>query len=893
MSVLRTGTDDRRGLRLSRHQIGLRARLVAIALIPIVGLSFSAISQTVDRSHELLTAEQTADQIDSLVETLKAQAALDAEILPTQAKVSGAAFGVPASMVSRLVGFDIDGRLKVTRPQTDAAFAGPRFAASRAAIKRIRAGADQPALPRPKGETPSSGQLAGGWTEISELVADMRRDDLATLQRTIGTDEALRTSLASLLDAEKVVSGFTATNVNLFELKGDGDERRDLRRKLAINEEAVRTSLESIPKTAGPRTQKALDNLTSDPSFAASETAVNNVLNTPTKPIIADLTGTAETFRLFLSRTEGGASLLAAAASDLRASAKESQRNSQRSLLLTVGLSISLALASLGIALFSARSIINPLLGLARRAERVANGTLDSEHLSESGPKEVRVVTRAMNDLVANLETLDQQVVALAEGELDAEVLKRAVAGDLGTSVRRTIDRLSTSLRSRDELQQRLAHEAAHDPLTQLPNRQAIIQFLDAAIARAARYDEVAACLFIDLDDFKRANDFYGHRFGDEVLVMVGERLRGLIRSVDAVGRLGGDEFVLVADRLARPEDSVALARRVVAELSRPYEFDGKICHIGASVGVALATSTDATTTSLLRDADMAVYRAKRRGRGTVEVFDETLREDMDRRTDIENAFQRALTTDELWVAYQPIVERDDLGESDIRSFEALIRWDRPALGPVPPAEFVPILEDGPQIVELGKFVLRSAIAQLSIWQAEAGGAELSISVNLSGRHLATEGVVGHVLDELSAAGVSPSSLTIELTETALLSDITAMREHLQALRSAGVKIALDDFGTGFTSISQLAILPIDIMKIDRSFTDLIEDPSGRPIVEMMIGVADTLGLTVVAEGVETHRQAKLLAALGCTHHQGWLYGKAVAPEIPDWVPPSVNDHTS
>jgi EAL domain-containing protein (putative c-di-GMP-specific phosphodiesterase class I) len=275
----------------------------------------------------------------------------------------------------------------------------------------------------------------------------------------------------------------------------------------------------------------------------------------------------------------------------------------------------------------------------------------------------------------------------------------------------------------------------------------------------------------------------------------------------------------------------------------------------------------------------MAVYRAKSRGRGTVEVFDAALRREMNRRSDIEKGFQAALTSDELSVAYQPIILRAEEGPAKVVSVEALIRWNRPGFGMVPPSEFVPVIEDGPQIVELGKFVLEQSIRQLATWQADGLHELLTMSVNLSGRHLAGEGVVEFVREQLHLHGVTPSSLIIELTETSMLSDITGMTKNLERLRSAGVKIALDDFGTGFTSISQLALLPVDIVKIDRSFTDLTQEISRRPIVEMMIGVGKTLGLTVVAEGVETAEQAQVLMLLGCHRHQGWLYGPAVAPD--------------
>jgi diguanylate cyclase (GGDEF)-like protein len=844
---------------------------VAIALIPILGLSYWAIAQTNQRLVQLATAQQTDAQIDTFVEVIRAQTALEAERVPTQAKVTGAEFNVSPTLIKTLMGFDIQARLAETRPLADQSLRGPRFTSIQNELAVLRACAD----------STEPGDINGKWNKLALELSQLRDHDLGMLKETIGDDVSLGASLDQLLAAERLVSSSGRTNLKMFELQGGSAERRDLRRSLTEDLFVFDEALQKLSGESGQLTTAAAKKLSADSQSVRAQWMVEKTLQYPTKPLLANLQNTANDFADLVRRNELSSKVLAAAAQDLRDRSQDSENAARRSLFGTVSIVALLAAASLGVALLSARSLIRPLRLLARRADLIAAGELDPVPMLETGPPEVQVVTRAFNDLVFNLGTLDLQVVALAEGQLDAEVLDRGVPGGLGTSVQQTVDRLSSSIRARDELQSRLAHEASHDPLTQLPNRQAIIELLGTAIQRADRYGEIAGCLFIDLDGFKRANDFFGHRFGDQVLIEVAQRLQKLVRSVDAVGRLGGDEFVVVADRLARSEDSVWLARRVVAALSLPFLIDGKICNIGASVGVAIThpDTPGATTTSLLGDADMAVYRAKSRGRGTVEVFDAALRRDMNRRSDIEKGFQTALVSDELSVAYQPIVLRAEDGPAEVVSVEALIRWNRPGFGMVPPSEFVPVIEDGPQIVELGKFVLEQSIRQLATWQAGGSHELLTMSVNLSGRHLAGEGVVEFVLEQLRSHRVAASSLIIELTETSMLSDITGMTKNLERLRSAGVKIALDDFGTGFTSISQLALLPVDIVKIDRSFTDLTQEISRRPIVEMMIGVGKTLGLTVVAEGVETAEQAHVLMLLGCHRHQGWLYGPAVAPD--------------
>jgi diguanylate cyclase (GGDEF)-like protein len=852
--------------------LGLRSRLLAIALIPILGLSYWAIRETSLRSNQLGTARKTSTKIDTFVEVVRLQGALDAERVPTQAMVTGASFNVSPEVIKSLMGFDIQSRLAETRPVTDKSISGDRFATVRKSLIELRAHADSS---RPN-------NINEKWNSLAEELRQLRSKDLQILQATIGDDLALSGSLDRLLAAERLVSATARTNLKMFELQGGSGERRDIRQDLTRDVYASELALQFLSDSSGPLTTQAIGKLATDPQSVRAQSTVATTLANPTKPLLANLQNTADDFAGLVRRSQLANDVLAAAAQDLRDQSLTSEAQARKSLFMTIAVVALIAVGSLLGALFSARSLIRPLQVLARRADLIARGELEHDPIPETGPSEVRVVASAFNDLVVNLGTLDEQVVALAAGQLDASVLQRGVPGDLGASVRRTVDRLSSSIRSRDELQQRLTHEASHDPLTQLPNRQAIIESLDAAIARATRYDEIAACLFVDLDGFKRANDFFGHRFGDEVLIQVAERLRALVRAVDSVGRLGGDEFIVVADRLARAEDSVLLARRIVATLSVPFMVDSKVCHIGASVGIAVtgSSTTGSTTASLLSDADMAVYRAKARGRGTVEVFDAALRRDMDRRTDVESAFPAAIAERQLYVAYQPIVERSADQSSKIVGVEALVRWNRPGIGLVPPNEFVPVIEGGPQIIVLGQFVLGESIRQLAAWKQGGRNESLTLSVNLSERHLATESVVDDVLVELERHGVEASSLIIELTETSLLSDVTGMSRNLAALRSAGVRIALDDFGTGFTSISQLALLPIDIVKIDRSFTDLTKEHTRRPIVEMMIGVGRTLGLTVVAEGVETVEQAEILRSLGCPRHQGWLYGQAVKPHL-------------
>ncbi len=848
---------------------GLRNRLFLIALIPILTIAGSTAGETVSKTNDLRKAKQVVQLVDRLADTMALSAAIGDERLPTQARQGAARFGISPSLIGLLIGFDPNQRLKELRPQTDAALRPKRYVNLRKKLVNLRTRADNNATIEEVNDT---------WNALGAELERFQRVDLAALQDVMKETHQLENELQTLLASEQLSAAYSDQSTLLFELRSTEGEHRQIRRSLAVSSERITLGFDTMRSLGGPRVQGVMAEYSNDSAVARASSDIEEVLRTSTKPLTADLTGAAASFSALVRRGQFGNRLGVSAASDLRESASAEHRAAQRSLILSSLLAALIVLLSLGAAVAAARSVLQPLRALANRAKGVAAGKLRNEPLEEKGPAEVVLVTQAFNDLVSNLEILDQQVVALAEGNFEAAALRESLPGGLGTAIRKTVDQLSHSVRSRDEMEERLAHEASHDPLTGLSNRQAVMRSIDTAIRRSARTGSAVACLFIDLDGFKRANDFYGHRFGDDILKLCAERLSSIDPWILEVGRLGGDEFIIVTEDFAGPEEPIAIAQCVVALLSDPFYLDGRVCQIGASVGVALS-AYDSTASSLVRDADMAVYRAKQRGGGAVEVFDAALRAEMEYRADIESAFQRALTHDELWIAYQPIVERREGAPEKLVSLEALIRWDRPGVGAISPAAFVPLLEKGPQIIELTRYVLRRALRELARLQKTPGLESLSVNVNFSVRDLSLDGLVSEVIREVHAAGVAPESLIIEITETALLTDVAIATEHLKQLREAGIRIALDDFGTGFTSISQLALLPIDIMKIDRSFTEQVTNPETRAIVEMMIGVGRTLGLVVVAEGVETAEESSLLSEMGCVRQQGWLHGKALPPD--------------
>jgi len=455
-----------------------------------------------------------------------------------------------------------------------------------------------------------------------------------------------------------------------------------------------------------------------------------------------------------------------------------------------------------------------------------------------------------------------------------------AVMGQIGRQLGRVVERIRA--------QEQIAHQATHDGLTGLANRLLFRDRLELALARAERHGSFAALLFIDLDRFKDVNDTLGHGAGDQLLRAVSERLGKVLRGHDSVARwgdstvarFGGDEFVVLCEDLGSEAGAVRLAERVQEALLEPFVLDRKDHLVTASIGIVLASGADRHVEGLLRDADIAMYRAKERGPGNWEMFDVALRDRALERAATERALRLAVDAGELRLHYQPIVSLDG---GAISSVEALVRWQHPVRGLVPPGEFIPLAEESSLILQIGAWTLTEACEQAARWRAQFGdAAPLPVSVNVSARQLAQPELPAIVRQVLTDTGVRGADLAIELTETALIEDSGVPAASLHALKALGVKIVLDDFGTGFSSLSHLQRFPIDALKIDRSFVmHLGTGDDNRAIVRAITAMASALGLDVVAEGVETAGQAAEARALGCEWAQGYHFARpAPAVEI-------------
>ena len=418
-----------------------------------------------------------------------------------------------------------------------------------------------------------------------------------------------------------------------------------------------------------------------------------------------------------------------------------------------------------------------------------------------------------------------------------------------------------------------LAHRVRHDPLTELPNRVKLLEDIADALAtaRGRSANRRIGLVLLDLDHFKIVNDSLGLSAGDELFAIVAQRVERILRAGDTVARLGGDELAVVCNDAHDERGVISVAERVRDALAEPFALATGEVYLTASIGVALSTGTDDSPERLLRDASVAMFAAKKLGRGRIEVFVEPMREHAVARLEMESALRRALVREEFRVHYQPLVRFES---SEVIGLEALLRWQHPELGLVPAEEFLDVAEETGLIVPIGAWVLREACAQAATWVAESNEhAPLAVSVNLSARQLADEAIIATVENALASSGLDAGLLVLELTETTLMSDREHAVEVLRHLADAGVRIGIDDFGTGQSSLIYLRSLPVHTLKIDRSFVEgLGRDPEGAAIVAAVVQLGHALGLSVTAAGVETPDQLAQLRALGCDLGQGYYF---------------------
>ncbi len=859
-------------------RLGIKARLGLVALAPALAVAVGAGSIASDKAGfsggvaELRVAARRLD-VD-----VRLRAALSGEQAISQILVRIPAFGVSAKVAGAFLGRDLDKDFSDRTGDVDELLAQvlpetrsevePLVAQARAALAGAKGDASLVAVPY------DAAAAAVDQATAAELSAVRRSaGNLAGVGRILAAVDV--TNWASSFSREGVLQASDLANL-VFSAE---DARTPKLLALAATHaryRAAAAALRDAEGTAGP-----LATLDAEPTVAKYLDGIDKIVvggDLKSIPDGLDKIRLSSLFRGVLFFQEQVPAVVTGATDSLLGAADEAAAAAAAEYRTALVVLTAVLLGTVLVAAGNAVSLARSLRRLAEDVHTVQSGDLEHAVATGSGTSEIAILQHAVGDLAVNLRTIDLQAQALADGRLDAAVLDEQVPGKLGLALRASVERLSSVMGEERALRDRLAHAATHDSMTGLVNRLGVLEHIERELASASRAGRATALVFIDLDEFKRVNDVHGHAAGDEVLRMVAERLQSQARAGDVVARLGGDEFLAVLPDIGSAEDATVLACRLLAAAREPIVVDGERFVMGASIGVALAQDGETDGLALLEQADVAVFRAKTRGKGRVELFDAELQRQLEERSEIERALAEGLVRRELVVHYQPIVDHRDLSPVGV---EALVRWERPGHGLVPPGMFIEVAEASDLIIDIGQYVLHAATMELA--QGVLAGEQLEVAVNVSARHVASGSLFADVQSALAASGLAPSRLTVEITETVLVTDLPFLAGQLEQLRRLGVRVAIDDFGTGYTSLAHLRQLPADVIKIDRSFVAEMADDEGS-LVRLVTDLGHHLGLEVVAEGVETDEQLDALCRLGCDRIQGFLLARPQpAEQLPAW----------
>ncbi len=868
-----------RTTRTKRRGIALWWYLTALVAVPLVGVGVLATLVVVTRGAQVGSAARAEDAIRTVAQLDAVRAAAEQEILPALAlaviddPAAADELGVPPVVLGGVRGIAM-ATVTDARAVTDGALAAVpagSLGADVAArvgetLSRLRTRIDA-------GELGLNRMYLGYMGVSNEVMTAERAAASAAVSegvpaRTVRAVQDVQTVAQLAQDAARqmplYLGSLFATDNTLIGARLAWEtgwlSYTDAKRQMGeLSQESLRAAWERVERSELMAEMDALLTPSDDPVvFVTDIDRMTDVLfrSSDRDAMLGELVDTAVDSVLSLAAADREE-----AADDLRST-----------LALGIGL---LAASALG-AWWLGRTVARSLGLLAGQATQISRGEL--VEVEVLGPREVRTVSAALGEAVAGLRRIQDQAQAVARGDLGDALLEQPLPGPLGEVVHASIRQIVTSVRQREDLQFALAHQATHDPLTELPNRTQALTLVTSALHRARRSGAMTGLLFVDLDGFKAVNDGHGHAAGDTVLREVAARLRSLVRPGDVVCRLGGDEFVVLVEPVRAERDLMDLADRLIAGIGEPVDVPGGRVRVGASIGVAVGRDGGADADVLFAEAGTAASRAKQHGRGRAEIFDETLRRQLAARAETEAAIAAALDGGGMRLVYQPVV---DVADGRLHGFEALLRWERDGV-PVPPDQFIPVAEASSLICDVDRWVLHEATRQLAAWRARTtpppGAPEPTMAVNVSGRHLTDRRVVADVAGALAASGLPPHLLVLEVTETVLVDDPVALT-HLAELRALGVAIAIDDFGTGYTSIGQLRHMPVDTLKIDRSFVTS-PDPGQRELVALVIRAAHTFGLDVVAEGVEEPEQLERLREQGCDHAQGHLLHRPLPAEV-------------
>lgn len=876
----RRGASDERALAGEPTRPGrrftVRTRLIAAIVIPVLMVCVGATSRVVERHRDVDRADRALEVLDRLVLLTELRSALFAEWLAAELQIPARRPSAEVLARTEFGSVLLDDPDRLPR-RTDAALAAldPEDRTfTQADLDTLRAARDEWAT-----------TIEGISTRLGPLY-----DSVVTRQLAVA--DPLRIAILRIGDPGLVAAGTaferairlpgTAGEVlrSLTDLYlAEPDRRPALQSEVAAAASSYLEVAERFERSVlDPDLQDRTRLVDAPPMPAALAEAVDVALagdltdpgRRPTEPLwIAEALLAGIDWLVEIDSVPGQAAVVVR--DEARRVVDEEHASEQRLLALTLAIIVS----SFAVVWALARSISVPVRRLTDQARQIGGGNLAVDPLPERGPSDVAAASAAMNDVLDNLALVREKALALREGRLTDPALAAPLPGPLGAEIDRAASQFIDTLIERESIEAQLAHEATHDALTGMLNRAGLFAAVQTWDLTGERPHAV---VFVDLSDFKRVNESHGHGGGDRVLQIVADRIVAAARPGDLVGRWGADEFVVLSpDRTA--DEAVTLARALVESVSRPMFLDGAAVRVGACAGVATSElPTGAATGDLIRDADLAAYHAKQSGAGSVVVFDEQLGQKIREREEIGAALAHALrssATTQLFVVFQPIVATRG---GRLAGIETLVRWRHPERGLLPPDQFVPTAERSGLVADLDRWTLRAALAQLAAW-AHVVPDGVPISVNVSARTLRQADYLDFVVAELERQGVQPNRLVLEITETALLTDLDAVSGQLERLRQSGVSVAIDDFGTGYTSIAQLRALPIDELKIDMSFVREIEASDNAELVRMIADMARHLQIRTVAEGVETLRQHQVLEALGCDFVQGYLFSRPVPAE--------------
>ncbi len=861
----------------------LAARLLTVLLVPVIGLQIFAYREV--QAHR--SAAQSAAEVRSQVAILQRGGQLIVplyiEYTATDGVTQAEQLGIDRTALAAATGIDFlrlvaDARIELDQGLNDLVAAGAGLTLSSGTTLDDEVESIRRQLAEVRNAFDAADQEADDVDVISTRLISLL-DELNARGR--GVFDSATTSELARVGAETGLLldtlGYATTELYLVAQAGiNGGDREDVIGAVEASG-SFDSSLAGLRAIIAPDRRPAFDEAMADYSFvavdaslpiwaarmlSASDLDVEIIDSSSVLGSIVNLL-TASFDRLTALQTYADTVLAeeVAIADRIQADAENSQHDALVVMLAAIGISLVL----LGLVLLS---ILRPLRRLTRQSQQVVEGDLALAEAKPTGPTDIRVVIRSFNQMVTTLRAYDAQVRRLALGDTQID---HTLPGRLGDTLRQSVSHLAAVTAKLHASEAAANVQARTDSLTGLANRTAAIEHL-AVLAGRARTDKVSsAVVFLDLDGFKSVNDMQGHGEGDRILGEIGARLSAACPN-ELVARIGGDEFIVLVDGVSDPDEVTALALRLIDIVSEPCAGSGgQLFAISASAGVSFVDGTR-DPLDCIAQADSAVYHAKESGRSRVEVFNARLARDIEDRALMALTMRQGLLDDQFVLKLQPII---DVATKQPVGAEALLRWNRPGQGEIGPNDFIPIAERTGVILDIDAWVIEQSIGILKSWQNDPLTATLRMAINISGRHI-IDGSLSPLLDRLcTLAGVDPGMIDLEITETHLVADVVRASAVVDDLRRQGIKVAIDDFGTGYSSMAYLHQLTVDTLKIDRVFiSGMCDNMLDRTIVELLLRLGESLGLKMVAEGVDSEDKLAELLLMGCRMAQGFYIAR-------------------